>query len=207
MATRGASEPRKPNVENRWWVETTVKRKKIQPPKAGQTGEQAGATDSADKPEAELPRLPVAMGFYESARDYDQERAKDDLTDNNLRIAREANPEPGQWVHVSMTPEHYSPKLVQRIKDEFRLPREARGVLLDHGRLVRLLVCGPQLEDWMIDVTLSEEPSVDVYVWSTMYRERLFRRAEDALKQAHRWAINLIQHPPDRDDPFRGVLL
>ena len=56
-------------------------------------------------------------------------------------------------------------------------------------------------------MTLGEEPSVDVYVWSTMYRERLFRRAEDALKQAHRWAINLIQHPPDRDDPFRGVLL
>jgi len=201
MATRGASEPRKPNVENRWWVETTVKRKRNQPPKPGEAGTQT------DKPEAELPQLPVAMGFYESARGYDQERAKDDLTDNNLRIAREANPEPGQWVHVEMTPEHYSPKLVQRIKDEFRLPREARGVLLDHGRLVRLLICGPQLEDWMIDVTLSEEPSVDVYVWSTMWRERLFRRAEDALKQARRWAISLIEYPPDRDDPFRGVLL
>jgi hypothetical protein len=59
----------------------------------------------------------------------------------------------------------------------------------------------------MIDVTLSEEPSVDVYVWSTMYRERLFRRAEDALKQARRWAINLLQYPPEKDDPFRGVLL
>jgi len=201
MATRGASEPRKPNVENRWWVETTVKRKRNQPPKPGEPGGQG------DKPEAELPKLPVAMGFYESARGYDQERAKEDLTDNNLRIAREANPEPGAWVHVEMTPEHYPPKLVQRIKDEFRLPREARGVLLDHGRLVRLLVCGPQLEDWMIDVTLGEEPSVDVYVWSTMWREQLFRRAEDALKQARRWAINLIQHPPERDDPFRGVLL
>jgi hypothetical protein len=178
-----------PNVENRWWVETTVKR-----PREG-------------KSEQDLPKLPVAAGFYTVARDYDQERAKDDLTDNNLRIAREANPQPGQWVYVPMTEDHYPERLTKRVKDEFRLPREARGVILDHGRLVRLLVCGPELADWMIDVTLSEEPSIEVYVWSTMYRERMFKRAEDALRQARRWALNLIQHPPLRDEPFRGVLL
>ena len=33
----------------------------------------------------------------------------------------------------------------------------------------------------MLDVTLGDEPSVDAYVWSVMYRERIFRRAEDAL--------------------------
>jgi hypothetical protein len=180
----------KPNVENRWWVETTVKRpKQIKP------------TD------AELPQLPVAMAFYAVARDYEQERAKEDLTDNNLRIAREANPEPGQWAYVAMTEEHYPPNLIKRIKEQYRIPREARGIVLDHGRVVRLLVCGPQLEDWMIDITLGEEPSVDVYVWSTMYRERLFKRAEDALRQAHLWALNLIHYPPQRDEPLRGALL
>jgi len=179
----------KPTVENRWWVETTVKR-----PKKTST-------------EENLPQLPVAMSFYVVARDYDQERAKDDLTDNNLRIARAANPEPGSWVQVSMTEEHYPAKPLNRIKEEFRLPREARGVLLDHGRLIRMLICGPQLEDWIIDVTLGDEPSVDVYVWNTMYRERLFKRAEEAMRQARRWALNLIQNPPERDDPFRGSLL
>ena len=181
----------KPNVENRWWVETTVKRPKL-------------AKAAAD---SELPRLPVAMALYEVARDYEQEKAKEDLTDNNLRIAREANPAPGEWAYVEMTKEHYPPHLVKRIKEQFRLPREARGVVLDHGRVIRLLVCGPELEDWMIDITLSEEPSVDVYVWNTMYRERLFKRAEDALKQAHQWALNLIHHPPLRDEPLRGALL
>jgi hypothetical protein len=179
----------KPNVENRWWVETTAKRPK-----------QA-------KSEADLPKLPVAMGFYAVARDYNQDRAKEDLSDNNLRVAKEANPQPGQWVYVAMTDEHYPPRLIKRVKEEFRLPREARGVVIDHGRVVRLLVCGPQLEDWIVDITLSDEPSVDVYVWGTMYREKLFKRAEEALRQARRWAINLIQHPPQRDDPFRGALL
>lgn len=179
----------KPNVENRWWVETSFKK-----PKVG-------------KIEAELPVLPVAMSFYAVAKDYDQDRAKDDLTDNNLRIARAANPEQGDWAYVPMTEDHYPARLVKRIKDEFRLPREARGIVLDHGRLLRLLICGPQLEDWMIDVTLADEPSVDVYVWSTMQRERLFKRAEDALRQSRKWAINLLQNPPPRDELFRGALL
>ncbi len=179
----------KPNVENRWWVETVVKRpKKV-------------------KSEVEMPELPIAMSFYTVARDYDQDRAKDDLTDNNLRIARAAETQPGQWVHVPMTDDHFPPHLVKRMKDEFRLPREARGIVIDHGQLVRLLVCGPEIEDWMIDITLADEPSVDVYVWSTMYRERVFRRADDALRQARRWAIDLLKFPPPRDEPFRGSLL
>jgi hypothetical protein len=181
--------PNKPTVENRWWVETIVKK----PKKNVQA--------------APLPQLPVAMGFYSVARDYEQDRAKEHLTDNNLRIAREADPPQGGWVYLAMTEEHYPQHLVKRVKEEFRIPREARGIVLDHGRLVRLLVCGPQLEDWMLDVTLTEEPSVDVYVWNTMYRERLFKRAEDALRQARRWAINLLQNPPPRDEPFRGALL
>ncbi len=189
----------KQNVENRWWVETTVKRPRQVKPEATKPED--------EQPSEQPPDLQITARFYAVARGYEQERAKEDLTDNNLRIARAANPQPGQWVYVPMTDEHYPERLIKRIKDEFRLPREARGIILDHGRLVRLLVCGPQLEDWMIDVTLSDEPSVDVYVWNTMHRERLFRRAEEALHQARRWALSLLQHPPQRDDPFRGALL
>ena len=138
----------KPNVENRWWVETTHKKPRKQ----------------QQKSEEEMPQLPIAMTFYTVARDYDQDRAKEDLTDNNLRIARQANPPQGDWVYVPFTEEHYSPNLIKRVKDEFRLPREARGIVIDHGRLVRLLICGPELEDWMLDITLSDEPSVDVCV-------------------------------------------
>src|SRR6202049_3452103 len=110
----------KPNVENRWWVETTHKKPRAQ---------------QQQKSEEELPQLPVAMSFYSVARDYDQDRAKEDLTDNNLRIARAANPPQGDWVYVPFTAEHYPPNLIKRVKDEFRLPREARGIVIDQGRL------------------------------------------------------------------------
>jgi hypothetical protein len=202
----------KPNVENRWWVETSVKRpRKPEPPAPGPatpaTARVEPGTPQQTDSDQTLAQLRIVENFYSVARDYNQDRAKDDLTDNNLRIARAANPQPGQWVYVAMTEEHYPARLIKRIKDEFRLPREARGIVLDHGRVVRLLVCGPELEDWMLDVTLSDEPSVDVYVWNTMHRERLFKRAEEALRQARRWALNLIEHPPARDEPFRGALL
>ena len=90
--------PNKPNVENRWWVETNLKRPK-----------QA-------KSELDLPQLPVAMSFYSVGKDYDQDRAKDDLTDNNLRIAREANPPQGGWAYVPMTEEHCPPRMLNRVK-------------------------------------------------------------------------------------------
>jgi hypothetical protein len=195
------------NVENRWWVETAVKQpRKPEPAAPDPAGAEQRTAQEADSEQA-LVQLRIVENFYSVARDYNQDRAKEDLTDNNLRIARAANPQPGQWVYVAMTEEHYPARLIKRIKDEFRLPREARGIVLDHGRVVRLLVCGPQLEDWMLDVTLSDEPSVDVYVWNTMHRERLFKRAEEALRQARRWVLNLIEHPPVRDEPFLGALL
>ncbi|HTQ23116.1 MAG TPA: hypothetical protein VMI09_00360 [Candidatus Binataceae bacterium] len=198
----------KPNVENRWWVETSVKRpRKPEPAAPPPTPSIESESDTPPEEGPSPAQLRIVENFYSVARDYNQDRAKEDLTDNNLRIARAANPQPGQWVYVAMTEEHYPSRLTKRIKDEFRLPREARGIILDHGRVVRLLVCGPQLEDWMLDVTLGDEPSVDVYVWNTMYRERLFKRAEEALRQARRWALNLIEHPPARDEPFRGALL
>ena len=81
----------KPNVENRWWVETTLKKPRKQ----------------QQKSEEEMPQLPIAMSFYTVARDYDQDRAKDDLTDNNLRIARAANPPQGDWVYRPFTEDHY----------------------------------------------------------------------------------------------------
>jgi hypothetical protein len=40
-----------------------------------------------------------------------------------------------------------------------------------------------------------------------MQRERLFKRADEALRQARRWAINLLQYPPIQDATFRGALL
>jgi hypothetical protein len=38
-------------------------------------------------------------------------------------------------------------------------------------------------------------------------RERLFKRAEETLRQARRPAINLLYHSPSQHEPFRCALL
>ena len=79
----------KPNVENRWWVETSVKR----PRKAEPAAPPPTPSAESDAPPEDGPspaQLRIVENFYSVARDYNQDRAKEDLTDNNLRIARAA---------------------------------------------------------------------------------------------------------------------
>ena len=98
---------------------------------------------------------------------------------------------------------------VFRIADRVTVLRDGRRVGEEpanapQARLVRLLVCGPQLEDWMIDITLGDEPSVEVYVWNTMQRERLFKRADEALRQARRTTHDT---PPRPSGPIGASIL
>ncbi len=179
----------KTRPEYGWWVETSVRK-----PKRNESQKAKSA-------------LPVGMKFYAAAADYDQELAKEHLTDNNLRLARSANPPLGGWAYVRLTEEESPQELIDRLRRQFPLPAQARGVIVDHGRVVRLLICGPQFEDWMIDIRLAEENSVDVYVWGVLYREKVFRRRSSALKQAQAWARNLIDFPPSRHELFRGSTL
>jgi len=180
----------KPIEDNRWWVENSTKRPK-----------------SVTAPKEPNANAPAGAKFYAVASDYNQQQAKEHLTDINLRLARLVNPPFGEWAYVAMTQEHCPERVLKSVKRELTLPKQARGIIIDHGHVTRLLICGPQLEDWMIDVRLSAEPSADVYVWGTLHRERLFRRSRDALKQAQRWAQSLISYPPARHDVMRGDLL
>ncbi len=175
------------NNQDKWWVDNAKRR--------------------ASQARASAPGAPAGERFYAAARGFNQEQALEDLTDNNLRLVRQTEPPIGGWAQTAMAEESYPHHLTRRIKEEFRLPERARGLIVDHGRVIRLLICGPEIEDWTVEVSLSEEPTVDVYVWSTLYRERVFRRAEEALRQARRWAVNLIEHPPVRGEPVRGALL
>ena len=95
-----------------------------------------------------MPRLPVAMAFYQVARDYDQDRAKDDLTDNNLRIARAADTKPGEWVYEG-------DRLVEILAGPatFDVSAQATGRLLERFALANDPVSAGQVLG-----TLEEEP-------------------------------------------------
>jgi hypothetical protein len=157
-----------PAVKDRWWVETRDKRR-----------EQAAA--------APPPAPPVGSKFYRSGIGFNQEAARARLTDLNLKLLMQANPPEGGWGYVQLAEMTFSERERERIKEQVGLPPYARGVLVDCGRSVRVLVTGTPLGQRILDLTLGDNPSFDCWIDGEWVRERLFRDSRGALGAMRRY--------------------
>jgi hypothetical protein len=151
-----------PAVKDRWWVDTGDKRRERAAPVA--------------------PAPPVGSRFYRSGIGFNQEVARSRLTDVNLKLLMEANPPEGGWGYVQLAETRFPERERERIKEQVALPAYARGVLVDCGRSVRLLVTGTPLGQRIIDLTLGDNPSFDCWIDGEWVREQLFRDARSALQ-------------------------
>jgi len=167
MAKRPAEEKRdkEPTVSNRWWVDI----------------------GGGEKSKPKRPPGPVGARFYQSARDFEQERARERLTDNNLKVLTEANPPAGGWGYVRLAETTYPERELERIKKLVPLPPYARGVIVDCGRSVRLLVTGTPIGERLLELALGEAPSFDCWVHHDWVQEAVFADAERALKALQRF--------------------
>jgi hypothetical protein len=157
-----------PAVKDRWWVDTGDKRREHAAPAAPA-------------------RPPVGSRFYRSGVGFDQETARSRLTDLNLKILIEANPAEGAWGYVQLAETRFAERERERIKDQVPLPRYARGVVVDCGRSIRLLVTGTPVGQRILDLTLGECPSFDCWIDGEWVRERLFRDTRSALQSLRRY--------------------
>jgi hypothetical protein len=160
-APDGGAEGGGPAVKDRWWVDTGDKKR------------ERAATPA--------PRAPVGSRFYRSGAGFDQDVARTRLTDNNLRLLREANPAEGEWAYVLLADKPHRAQNRQRIQEQMALPPYARGLIVDCGRTLRLLVTGTPLGDRLLDLTLGEPPSFDAWIGGDWVRERVFRDQRSAL--------------------------
>jgi hypothetical protein len=156
----GGAEGDAPAVKDRWWVDTGDKKRERAPA---------------------APRPPVGSRLYRSGVGFDQEVARTRLTDNNLRLLREANPAEGEWAYLLLAEKPHREQNRQRICEQLTLPPYARGVVVDCGRTLRLLVTGTPLGERILDLTLSEPPSFDAWIDGEWVRERVFRDQRSAL--------------------------
>lgn len=154
-----------PTVANRWWVDL-------------------GGTE---KNRPKRPPGPAGSQFFQVAKDFEQERAKEHLTDNNLKLLVAADPPEGGWGYVRMTDSTYPERELERIKKLVALPSYARGVIVDCGRSVRILVTGTPLGERLLELALGEVPSFDCWVCNEWVREALFEDADKALKAFQRY--------------------
>src|SRR5215470_17005684 len=161
MNKKGADEKtgQGPLVNNRWWVDL-------------------GGTE---KVKVKRPPGPAGSKFFEVAHDFEQERARERLTDNNLKLLIEAAPPEGGWAYLRLAETAYPERELERIKRLVNLPPYARGVIVDCGRSIRILVTGSPPGERLLELALGEAPSFDCWVRNEWVREALFDDADKAL--------------------------
>ena len=152
--------PQGPTVANRWWVDLGGKEKV----KAGRPAGFAG------------------MQFFQVGHDFEQERARERLTDNNLKLLNAADLPQGGWGYVRLAETSYPERELDRIKRLVVLPAYARGLIVDCGRSVRLLITGTPVGERLLELALGEAPSFDCWVHHEWVREAIFDDADKALR-------------------------
>jgi len=151
-----------PAVADRWWVDATDVEK--------------------NRPKPVAVAVPVASQFYRSAQGFEQEKARERLTDNNWKVIAAANPPEGEWVNVSFAETKFSQREIEKIKEQIALPAYARGVIADSGRCVRLLVTGTPVGERLLELTLGDDPSFDCWIRNEWVDESRFQNRSHALK-------------------------
>jgi hypothetical protein len=152
----------RPSLENRWWVDQ------------GKDGQP-------------IERPPATFGnrFFRTAAGFDQDRAQRRLTDLNLKWFTEASPEPGGWavLHV-LEKERFHPQRLDKVRNAFTVPPKGRGILVDSGTSVRVILTGEPIGERLVEVRLGDESSFDAWVHGEWVREQLFRSFDEGLRRS-----------------------
>lgn len=158
-------------VKDRWWVDF-------------------GPKDNSQAEPTAAPPVPVGEKFYRSANGFEQEAARARLTDSNLKLLIEANPAEGEWGYVLLGEKPFPAADAERIRQSVNLPGYSRGVLIDSGRSVRLLITGTPIGERILELALVKEPSFDCWIEEEWVCERVFKDRKRALRGIH----DLIEH-------------
>ena len=157
-----AEEKHQDAEETKWWIDR-------------------GPVKEREKPQ--LHESLIEKWAYELLKDYHQEEALQNVADINERVLRELPSASGEWGYLSHGVGEYPPEKLSRIKESLNLPRYARGLIVDAGYSVRVLVTGEPVGERVVDINFTEAPSVDYWVKGELAWERLFPTVNQALKQ------------------------
>jgi hypothetical protein len=104
------------------------------------------------------------------------------LTDNNLKILNETGPDEGKWAYIQLAETPHPEASRQRLMQRIPLPAYARGVVVDSGQSVRLLLTGTPIGARILEIALGGAPSFDCWVDGEWIREDVFPNVDVAIK-------------------------
>lgn len=142
------------------------------------------------------PLPPALARFYVTTRGYEQDRARSGLVDLNLKLLSAVDPAPGEIGYLNLIEERSPAALIDKVKRAVPLPPNARGVLVDAGRMMRVILTGEPFGERVLEFNFNKgEPSFDVWIRGEWKEEIVFRN----LGELYRRTRGLVDRYLGRD--------
>ncbi len=149
--------------ETKWWVDR-------------------GPVKEREKPAAPVKGI-IEQWAYELLKNYNQDVAAKNLVDINAKILGSLNVKPEEWAYYSLDVGSYPTEKLARLKSGLPLPRGARGIVIDAGYSVRMVITGEPVGERYVDINFTDAPSLDYWVNGQLIEERVFANVGEALKR------------------------
>jgi hypothetical protein len=149
--------------ETKWWIDR-------------------GPVKEREKP-ATAVRGIIEKWAYELLKGYNQDQAAKNLVDINPRILKELSVAPGEWGYFSLEVGTYPAEKLAKIKSGLPLPAGARGLIVDAGYSVRVVMTAEPPGERYVDINFTDAPSLDYWVRGQLVEERVFSNIGEALKR------------------------
>jgi hypothetical protein len=155
-----------------------------------------GPVKEREKPAAPVKGI-IEKWAFELLRGYNQDLAMKNLVDINARILKELSVAPGEWGYFSLEVGTYPPEKLAKIKSGLPLPVGARGLIVDAGYSVRIVVTSEPIGERYVDINFTDAPSLDYWVNGQLVEERVFSNLGEALNRI-RPDLAVYLNPPIR---------
>ena len=120
---------------------------------------------------------------YELLRNYNQDQAAKNLVDINTKLLKGLSVAQGEWGYYSLEIGTYPPEKLSKIKSGLPLPSGSRGIVIDAGFSVRVIITGEPVGERYIDINFTDAPSLDYWVNGQLEREQVYSNIGEALKR------------------------
>ena len=120
---------------------------------------------------------------YELLRNYNQDQAAKNLVDINTKLLNGLSMAAGAWGYYSLEIGNYPAEKLSKIKNGLPLPAGARGIVIDAGYSVRIIITGEPVGERYVDINFTDAPALDYWVNGQLIEERVYSNVGEALKR------------------------
>jgi hypothetical protein len=149
--------------ETKWWIDR-------------------GPVKEREKPAAPVKGI-IEKWAYELLKGYNQDLAMRNLVDINAKMLKELSVGQGEWGYFSLDVGVYPPDKLAKIKNGLPLPAGTRGIVIDAGYSVRVVITAEPIGERFVDINFTDAPSLDYWVNGQLIEERVFSNVGEALKR------------------------